>query len=160
MNPIDSLKIRLEHIVKYTLLILGLISLYTLIFIVELSAMLLSGSKLPIVLILAVIVNVVLVFKVMNYGFRKLSGSTPLENTFSLIYGLVCYLCLIFQFGVLFYLYYFYANDTDVLTREFLQNLSNDRVGIAVKNPETIDITWFQGLLFVDRTKSVLQVLL
>ncbi len=34
------------------------------------------------------------------------------------------------------------------------------RVGIAVKNPETIDITWFQGLLFGDRTKSVLQVLL
>ena len=34
------------------------------------------------------------------------------------------------------------------------------RVGIAVKNPETIDIKWFQGLLFADRTKSVLQVLL
>ena len=39
-------------------------------------------------------------------------------------------------------------------------NLRYHRVGIAVKNPETIDITWFQGLLFGDRTKSVLQVLL
>lgn len=37
---------------------------------------------------------------------------------------------------------------------------AQQRVGIAVKNPETIDITWFQGLLFGDRTKSVLQVLL
>lgn len=51
-------------------------------------------------------------------------------------------------------------NRTTLYEQNCLSASPRDRVGIAVKNPEIIDITWFQGLLFGDRTKSVLQVLL
>lgn len=42
----------------------------------------------------------------MNYGFRRLESNTRIENVISLVYGVVCYLCLIFQFGFLFYFFY------------------------------------------------------
>lgn len=112
-----------EDVWRSSLLLLRLFVIYLLLFVAEFFAVMLFPTKITIILILSMIVNVIFIFKVMNYGFKQLRDSHKFERIFSLVYGVVCYLCLIFQFAVLFYIFYLTVDGGGVIPKEVMKQL-------------------------------------
>lgn len=113
-----------KEVLRGLLIFLRLFVGYTVLFLLELMAVMFFPDHTGKLLIVSLIVNVAFIFQFMNYGFKKLRDDHKLERIFSLVYGIACYLCLIFQFAVLFYLYYMTVEGGGVIPKEVMGQLS------------------------------------
>ena len=111
---------------------LRLFIVYILLFIAEIAAIMIFPNRVGFVLVISLILNVFFIFRFMNYGYQKLRENHRMERLFFLVYGIICYLCLIFQLAVLFYIFYLTLNGAGVIPKEVmegldkLQNAAND----------------------------------
>ena len=55
---------------------------------------------------LMLILNLVIFLAVIRIGFKYFNGTTYLDRCMGMAFGLLCYLSLLFQFGVIFLIYY------------------------------------------------------
>lgn len=121
---VEEMKMSAKEVIHGALLLVRLFALYAVLFVVEIVALVVFSRQMPLMLIALLIVNVLFIFKVMNYGFRKLRDDHKLERIFSLIYGVACYLCLIVQFAVLFYIFYVSVDGGGVIPKEVMASLA------------------------------------
>lgn len=134
---VENMKGSTQEILRGSLVLLRLFVLYFLLFVFELLVLMLFANQIILVLLVFLIINIIFVFKVMHYGFKKLRDDHKFERVFSLLYGVACYLCLIVQFAMIFYLFYISLNGGGVLPKEVLVEF--EKVDPKMNNAQIID---------------------
>ncbi len=133
---LDSIKTGAEDIWRSSFLLLKLFIVYILLFLGEFIAIMIFPNRIGIILILSMVLNVFFIFRIMNYGLKKLRENHKLERVFFLVYGVICYLCLIFQLAVLFYIFYLTIEGGGVIPKEVMKHL--DSLQSAANNEKVL----------------------
>lgn len=84
---------------------------------------LLSLDTSHISIVLAIIINIILFLTIIKVGFKIFKNDNYFNRALSIAFGLLAYLSLLFQFGIIFFTYYLLNNCSNIVPEQEITKL-------------------------------------
>lgn len=108
-------------LMKRTFVLVAVLAVYMLLSAIQIAVMELTSANILAVMAGVILINIWIIFKVVKNGFKYFKGTSTMDISFSICYGLMCYLCLLSQIALIFFYYYFYYEGYGVVPAEVAQ---------------------------------------